>query len=102
MFSGKGTVALDKGSSTEYSAIDGVISHLKIYNYCKTDFKDAMEERYIASRNSLYDSSELIEISKDNVTYYKVGSPELPLVFEEISHLDEVTLYIRSNFYNCI
>ena len=39
--------------------------------------------------------SEMLEIS-DNVTYYKVGAPELPLFFEKVSPGTTIPIYVRS------
>jgi hypothetical protein len=39
--------------------------------------------------------SKMIEIS-DNVTYYKVGDPELPLFFEKVSPGTTIPIYVRS------
>lgn len=80
------------------SSVDGVISDLKIYNYCKTDFTNSFAEIDDDElTDSLLKPSKFIEISKDNVTYYKVGDEELPLFFESIAAGSSVPVYIRSS-----
>ena len=40
--------------------------------------------------------SKLIEISDDNVTFYKVGAAQLPFRFKEVPEDDTVPIYVRS------
>jgi hypothetical protein len=77
------------------SSMDGVISYFKIYNYCKTDFSDSVANAEI-DRKELIKPNELIEISKNNVTFLKVGDPNLPLIYENIPANDTAYVYIRS------
>jgi hypothetical protein len=96
-FGGKGPLGLiEQASSLTTSSVDGVVSDLRIYNYCKTDFTDSMSNIPDETRISgLVNPSEMIEIS-DNVTYYKVGDPELPLFFEKVSPGTTIPIYVRS------
>jgi hypothetical protein len=41
-------------------------------------------------------SDKLIAISSDNLTYYKVGAPELPFFFEKVNQGDSVPIYVKS------
>jgi len=97
VFGGKNVFAASLSIIQRYSSMDSVISNLRICNYCKTDFREDMDLNYDNVRSVLYDSSDLIEISKDNVTFYRVGAPELPLLYEEVPYLDSRSVYIRSN-----
>lgn len=98
---GRSVGAVNQQSPQRFSSLDAVISDLKICNYCKTDFSKDMGSGS-ESQIILYNSSDFIEISKDNVTFYKVGAVELPLEFNEVSYMDERVIYIRSNFENKI
>ena len=97
-FGGKGPLGLiEQASSLETSSVDGVVSDLRIYNYCKTDFTDSMVN--IPSENRIFGlirPSQMIEISKDNLTYYKVGDSELPLFFEKVNPGVTTPIYVRS------
>jgi len=96
-FGGKGPLGLiEQASSLKTSSVDGVVSDLRIYNYCKTDFTDSMIN--IPSENRIFGltkPSQMIEIS-NNLTYYKVGDPELPLSFEKVSPGTTIPIYVRS------
>ena len=37
-----------------------------------------------------------IEISKDNITYYKLGSENLPMIFEQVPPGESRDIYVRS------
>ncbi len=87
----------ENSSSMESSSIDGVISDLKIYNYCKTDFYDSMENIESDNEGDLIKPSRLISISKDNLTYYNVGDSSLPFLFEKVPAGDSVPVYVKSN-----
>ncbi|MCK4527880.1 hypothetical protein KAW18_10955, partial [candidate division WOR-3 bacterium] len=62
-----------QGFIPKSSSVDGVISNIKIHNYCKTDFRGSIRSADIEDEILLTKPSDLIEISKDNVTFYKVG-----------------------------
>jgi len=74
---------------------DAVIGSLKLYNYCKTDFASDL---YATSEDQIdiCKASDLIEISKDNVTFYKVGSSELPFKFDLVQDGATVPIFVRS------
>lgn len=76
------------------SSVDAVISRLKMYNYCKTDFTDSMSENPSTQR-TLLKPSDFIEISKDNLTFHKVGSSELPFFFEQVAVGGEIPVWVK-------
>jgi hypothetical protein len=81
----------------DITSVDAVISDLKLYNYCKTDFSDSMSG--VLTDEQIVDvtsSDKLIAISSDNLTYYKVGAPELPFFFEKVNQGDSVPIYVKS------
>lgn len=81
----------------ESSSVDGVVSCLKIHNYCKVDFSSAVGQSAVEyTDNSLISPSELIEISLDNVTFYKVGDVNLPLTIRDIPSETEVPIYVKT------
>lgn len=90
---GKGIHAVKE--SFNVSSFDGVVSNFKIYNYCKTDFSDSLAN-YEVDVTKLTKANDLIEISKDNVTFYKVGDTNLPLVYEAIPNGNTAYVYVRS------
>ena len=95
---GKAPLALiEFASSLETTSIEGVISDLRIYNYCKTDFSNSLLNLPDSSRLvNPYLPSKLIEISSDNVTFYRVGANGLPFRFEKVQPNEIVPIYIRS------
>lgn len=96
---GKGPLALTGDSSTLFSSsLDSVISYLRIYNYCKTDFSDSLENMPDGERiGNLILPSKLIEISRDNnLTFHKVGDSELPFCFEQVNPGSITPIYVRS------
>lgn len=95
---GKAPLALiEHASSLETTSIEGVISDLRIYNYCKTDFTSSLQNLSDSSRLvNPYLPSKLIEISRDNVTFYKVGDAGLPFTFEKVQPNEVVPIYVRS------
>ncbi len=97
-FGGKGPLGLiEQASSLETSSIDGVVSDLRIYNYCKTDFTDSLTN--ISDEDRIFgltQPSKMIEISSNNVTFYKVGDSELPFLFEKVPIDATIPIYVRS------
>jgi len=94
---GKGPLGLiENSSSLETTSADGVISNLRIYNYCKSDFTDSMNNVFRSGSNDLLIPSKMIEISQDNLTYYKVGDAELPFFYKKVPINDTVQIYVRS------
>ncbi len=77
------------------SAVDGVICRLKIHNYAKTDYSDYMSDDPRNTARSLLKPSSLIEISKDNVTYNKVGSTGLPFFFDDVPAGESVPIWVK-------
>ena len=98
IFGGKApSVILQQSYSADVTSIDAVVSDLKLYNYCKTDFSDSMGGRPSTEQiNDVILPSELINISKDNVTFYKVGDSNLPLVFEKVEPGVSIPIYVKS------
>ncbi len=89
---GKGIMATK--TSTNYGSVDAVIGGLKLYNYCKTDFNLDFLSKGEAI-DSVYKSSDLIEISKDNINFFKAGSEELPFRFELVPNGTSIPIYIK-------
>jgi len=93
---GKAPFTINAENPAPGSSIDGVISDLKIHNYCKVDFTDSL----VGTNSDVVEMvrpSQLIELSKDNLTFYNVDSGELPFVFEEVPDNNEVIVYVRNN-----
>ena len=86
-----------QGGNTRSSSVDAVVSNLKIYNYCKIDFSDSMRMVEIVDKSVLVKPSELIEISKDNLTFYKIGDNGLPFYYKNILQNDSVIIYVKTN-----
>ena len=95
IFGGKGSLNLKFDVLSTTSSVDAVISDFKIYNYCKTDFRQSMLDN-TDSADLLIKPSNFIEISKDNLTYYKVGATDLPLVYENVPPGDSRSVYVRT------
>lgn len=77
------------------SAVDGVICRLKIHNYGKTDYSDYKSEDPYSIDRSLLKPSNFIEISKDNVTYNKVGSTALPFFFNDVPPGESIPIWVK-------
>jgi len=71
-----------------------VFDNVKIYNYCKTSFTP--NEEGIA-KDKVYTPNEFIQISKDDVNFYGLGSDQLPLVFSQVPAGASRTIYLRTN-----
>jgi hypothetical protein len=97
-FGGQGMLALKEAdASFNASSVDGVVSELKIYNYCKDNFYTSLlrlpdEEK----GDNLIKPSKFIEISNDNLTFYKVGAAQLPFVFKSVPPGVSVPIYYRT------
>jgi len=87
---------IEHASSLKTTSVDGVISNLRIYNYCKSDFTDSMNNTFSENGNDLVLPSKMIEISQDNVTFYRVGAAELPFSYDKVQAGDTVQIYARS------
>ena len=96
IFGGNSPIGLRVGGVTQSSSVDGVVSNFKIYNYCKTNFSGAMQNIEEGNVSQLFKASELIEISNNNLTFFKVGSPNLPLLYEEVPSGDSIKVYVRA------
>lgn len=79
-----------------YSSLDGVVSNLKIYNYCKTDFEDSLNNYEQILPKTMDKPSNFIEISKDNVTFLKVGDTKLPFEYKGVAPDHAASVYVRS------
>jgi len=86
------------GATADVSAVDAVISNLKIFNYCKTNFDDSLNNNDDLENTGggLIQPYELIEISSDNVTFHKVGSVDLPFIFREVAAGISIPIYVRT------
>jgi hypothetical protein len=91
---GKSLHAVKEGF--ESASVDGVMADFKIHNYCKTDFSDSVGASQ-AAKERLWKPNELIEISKNNVTFYRVGDPNLPLIYENVPVGNTVSTYVRAS-----
>lgn len=88
---------IEQSSSLENRSIDAVVSNLRIYNYCKSNFTDSMNNVFDDNAaDDLVIPSEMIEISQDNVTYYRVGDAELPFFYSKVPDGDTKQIYVRS------
>jgi len=94
---GKGSLNLKADTLVTTSSVDAVISDFKIYNYCKTDFRQSMLSNTDPA-DLLIKPSNFIEISKDknNLTYYKVGDNSLPLKYADVPPGDTASVYVRT------
>lgn len=89
-----------QGVVPKSSSVDGVISNVRIYNYCKIDFRDSIRSADIEGGTVLTKPSDLIEISKDNVTFYRVGDEEIPFCFKNVLPNEVVSVYVKTNIPN--
>ena len=96
VFGGNSPVGLRVGGITQSSSVDGVVSNFKIYNYCKTNFSGALENIEEENVNDLFKASQFIEISNNNLTFFKVGSPNLPLLYEEVQSGESAKVYVKT------
>jgi hypothetical protein len=93
---GQSLLALKNATgSPNSSSVDAVVSRLKIHSYCKTDFSDSLSGEEDIGTGKLIKPSELISISKDNLTFYRVGDDELPLKFETVAAGTKVPVYVK-------
>jgi len=98
VFGGQGVLAVkSKGYSPVSSAVDGVLSRLRIHNYCKTDFSDSLGNSDTLIDKYLGKPSQLVEVSKDNVTFHRVGSDELPFFYEDVPNGESIPVWVRLN-----
>jgi len=96
LFGGQGVLAQKTGSfDPASSAVDGVLSRLRVHNYCKLDYSDSLEDSPRLDQHSLIKPSSFIEISQDNVTYHKVGSEKLPFFYEDVPHGTTVPVWVK-------
>ena len=72
----------------------GVYENLKLYNYCKTTFDINKQD---ISTDIAYDPNDYMEISSDNITFYNIGSAELPITFTQVPVGEKRAIYIRAN-----
>jgi hypothetical protein len=92
---GKGSLNLKADTLVTTSSVDAVISDFKIFNYCKTDFRQSMLDNEDMA-DLVIKPSNFIEISKDNLTFYKVRDPELPLKYPTVPAGDSASVYVRT------
>ena len=94
---GQGPLTLKQGGYIDTHSVDAVLANLKIYNYCKSNFEDSITGTATPRYEQLVSPNQLIEISKDNLTFYKVGDPELPLYFDDVPVDSKIPIYVRSD-----
>jgi hypothetical protein len=93
---GQGMLTLKaNGFDPTSSAVDGVINNLKIHNYCKTDYSNSMPDFTGANPRRILKPDQFIAISKDNVTFHKVGSPYLPFFFDDVPAGESIPIWYR-------
>lgn len=93
---GQGVLLIKNESvSPVTSSVDGVVCRLKVYNYCKTDFTESATDSEYNYQRTLLKPSNFIEISKDNVTYHKVDSSELPFFFDDVGVDESIPIWVR-------
>lgn len=85
------------GFDPRSSSICGVLSRLKIHNYCKLDYSDIYLEDNEVYDSELLTPSKTIQISKDNVTYHSVDSRDLPFVFKGVKDGEYVDVWVKTN-----
>jgi len=71
-----------------------IFSNIKVYNYCKNAFNINDEG---ISNDIVYTPNNFLEISSDDISFYSVGSENLPITFSGVPNGDSRTIYIRSN-----
>jgi len=49
------------------------------------------------STDIAYDPNDYMEISSDNITFYNIGSAELPITFTQVPVGEKRAIYIRAN-----
>jgi hypothetical protein len=92
---GKPPFSVAQKNYAQTYSIDSVVSELKIYNVCKTEFDSSISDiysNYVKSK-----PSDLIQISKDNITFYSLGDANLPLFWENVPNNYSVPVYVRTN-----
>lgn len=95
---GQGILPLKNAAGTvRTSAVDGVVSRLKVYNYCKTDFTSSITDSEDNYRFNTKSPNDYIELSNDNVTFFSLDSKQLPLVFSDVANGEEVTVWVKVN-----
>ena len=70
-----------------------IYENLKVYNYCKDSFRPNKQD---IEGDYIYSPEHFIEISMDNITYHKLGSENLPMVFEQVPPGESRNIYVRS------
>lgn len=92
---GKAPYVVSTATDLPASSIDAVVSYLKVYNYCKPDFTDSLEQEEVEVEELML-PSQMVELSKDNLNFYDAESGELPLRFEDVADGDTVQVYVRT------
>ena len=98
IFGGQGLLMQKMQSfNVKSSAVDGVVSNLKVHNYCKTDFTDSVGgyDELSDTGGTLLSPSKFIAISTDNVTFHRVGSDALPFYFEKVADGSTIPIYVK-------
>lgn len=96
MLGGQGLLNLKtQGFDPTSSAVDAVISRLKIHNYAKTDYSDSMIDYGGDVTGKILKPHNFIEISDDNVTYHKVGSKDLPFFFDDVPPGESIPIWVK-------
>ena len=94
---GKAPLSLiEHSGSLETTSIDGVMSNLRIYNYCKVDFTDSMNNTFTDASSDLLLPAKMIELSQNNLTYYKIGDMNLPFFYKKVPAGNTIQFYVRS------
>lgn len=88
----------DAYTDASSESLDAVISDLRIYDICKTDFSDSINGVEQCGTSSSLNHSPLIEISRDNINFYSAGDVNLPLEYNGVRENEEVSVFVRTNF----
>jgi len=71
-----------------------IFDNIKIYNFCKTVFNPNEEG---VDKDKVYTPNEFLQISKDDINFYGLGSDQLPLIFEQVPVGESRIIYVRTN-----
>mgnify|MGYP001569731062 CR=1 FL=1 len=78
------------------ASVGGVIQNFTIYNYPKQTFEDYFQS-FDLTKSKILTAADMVEISINNIDFYKVRSAFLPLHVEDVSAGEQVPIYIRTN-----
>jgi len=71
-----------------------VFDNIKIYNYCKDSFDIEQEG---VEKDITFTPNEFLEVSKNNIDFYGVGSANLPLIYQSVPAGESRIIYVRAD-----